>query len=110
MAVSSAIGEKIYQLTGKSSFSKDYSFKDQIQKAAVSAMTNIAEGFERYSKKEFSQFLNIARGSFGEVRSQLYIALDLEYITQPEFVDAKEGCEIVSRHIWNFMKYLKESL
>ena len=100
--------KKIYRLSQSGNFSKNYSFKDQIQRATVSTMSNIAEGFERYTRKEFVQFLNFARGSVAEVRSQLYIALDLGYVSQEDFRDAKEHCESISRHIWNFMKYLKE--
>lgn len=100
---------KIYALSRKSAFSGDFGFKDQIRRAAVSVMSNIAEGFERYGVKEFIQFLNISRGSIAEVRSQLYVALDLNYITNEEFADIKDDCESISRHIWNFMKYLKTS-
>ena len=89
----------IYSLAKKKDFSKDYGLKDQIQRASVSIMSNISEGFERYSKKEFVQFLNIAKGSAGELRSHLYIALDLEYITEKEFNRAKDQCEVVSKHI-----------
>ena len=64
---------------------KDYGFKDQIQRAAVSVMNNIAEGFERMGNKEFRKFLFISKGSCGEVRSMLYLALDLRYISQNEF-------------------------
>lgn len=64
---------------------KDYGFKDQIQRAAVSVMNNIAEGFERRSNKEFIQFLYIAKGSCGEVRSMLVLALELNYIDKSEF-------------------------
>jgi len=64
---------------------KDYNFKDQIQRAGVSVMNNIAEGFERKSDKEFKQFLFIAKGSCGEVRSMLYLAKDLEKITKANF-------------------------
>jgi four helix bundle protein len=77
--------KEIYLITNKSSFVKDYGLSSQIQRAAVSIMSNIAEGFERGTNKEFIHFLYIAKGSAGEVRSQLYIALDLEYITKEEF-------------------------
>lgn len=63
---------------------KDYGFRDQIQRASVSIMNNVAEGFERCSDKEFRQFLFIAKGSAGEVRSLLYLAEDLEYISRTE--------------------------
>ena len=74
----------IYKLTSKSKFSKDYGFKDQIQRAAISIMNNIAEGFERDSNTEFIRFLIYSKGSAGEVRSMLYIAKDLEYINKNE--------------------------
>jgi len=64
---------------------KDYSFKDQIQRASVSVMNNIAEGFERKSDKEFKQFLFYAKGSCGEVRSMLYLAKDLGKINKTDF-------------------------
>jgi len=64
---------------------KDYSFKDQILRAVLSIMNNIAEGFERMSNKDFKNFLFIAKGSCGEVRSMLYIALERRYITEQEF-------------------------
>lgn len=101
--------KEIYRLSKKGEFSRDFGFRDQIRKAAVSVMSNIAEGFERFGKKEFIQFLNISRGSVAEVRSQLYIASDLEYVSEEDFVSAKEKCEIISRQIWNFMKYLKSN-
>jgi four helix bundle protein len=66
-------------------FNKDYSFKDQVQRASVSIMNNIAEGFERKGDKEFKNFLFIAKGSCGEVRSMLYLALKLMYINQEQF-------------------------
>ena len=77
----------VYQITSKSSFSKDFGLKDQIQHAAVSIMTNIAEGFERDNNKEFIRFLIYSKGSAGEIRSLLYVALDLKYISEKEFED-----------------------
>lgn len=71
---------EIYRITNKDEFAKDFGLKDQIRRAAVSIMSNISEGFERGSDKEFNQFLNYARGSSAEVKSQLYIASDLGYI------------------------------
>jgi four helix bundle protein len=65
--------------------SKDFGVKDQIQRAAVSVISNIAEGFERKSNKELSHFLFIAKGSCGEVRSMLYLALELKYISEKDF-------------------------
>ena len=73
---------EIYTLSKATKFSKDFGLRDQMQRAAVSIMSNIAEGFERGGNQEFVQFLYIAKGSCGEVRSQLYIALDQEYVDQ----------------------------
>lgn len=75
----------IYQLTNKDMFSKDYGMKDQIRRASVSVMANIAEGFDCESKVEFARFLGIARRSAVEVQSLLYAALDTEYINQNDF-------------------------
>ena len=75
----------IYQLTNKEKFSKDYGMRDQIRRASVSVMNNIAEGFDCESKVEFARFLGIARRSAVEVQSLLYAALDVEYIDQAQF-------------------------
>ena len=72
----------IYKVTNGKEFSRDFGLRDQIQRAAVSIMSNIAEGFERAGRAEFHQFLVIAKGSCAEVRSQLYIALDIGYISK----------------------------
>ena len=75
----------IYQETTKGEFSKDYDLRNQIRRASISIMANIAEGFGRHSDKEFANFLNIAHGSAYEVQSHLYIAFDLNYINQETF-------------------------
>jgi len=85
---------------------KDYAFRDQIQRAAVSVMNNIAEGYERKGNKEFSKFLYIAKGSCGEVRSMLYLALRLKYITQEKFDKFYAESESISRMLSNFIKKL----
>lgn len=76
---------QIYLLTKKEPFSKDYGLREQIQRASVSIMSNLAEGFERGSSAEFHQFLVIAKASCAELRSQLYVALDIGYIPQEDF-------------------------
>ncbi len=85
---------------------RDFSFKDQIERAVVSISNNIAEGFERKSNKEFNQFLHIAKGSCGEVRSMLYIALDLGYINQTKFDDLCNKSFEISKIISGLIKTL----
>ena len=75
----------IYAVTSNGSFSKDYGLRDQIRRAAVSAMSNVSEGFERGSLNEFHQFLVIAKASCAEVRSQLYVVLDAGYLDENSF-------------------------
>jgi four helix bundle protein len=75
----------IYSVTGKGRFERDFGLKDQIRRAAVSIMSNLAEGFERGRPTEFHQFLSIAKGSCAELRSQLYVALDVGYLDQSIF-------------------------
>ena len=77
--------KQIYLLTRKEKFSRDFGLRDQIQRASVSIMSNLAEGFERGGRAEFQQFVVIAKGSCAEVRSQLYVALDVEYISKQQF-------------------------
>ena len=91
---------RVYALTRKPAFSKDFGLASQIQRASVSVMSNIAEGFERSGNKEFAQFLSIAKASAGEVRSQLYLAKEIGYIDAAEFAEvcdlAVEAARIVS--------------
>jgi four helix bundle protein len=75
----------IYRVTSEGRFSRDFSLRDQIRRAAVSSMSNIAEGFERGRPAEFHQFLSIAKGSCAELRNQLYVALDVGYLPQQTF-------------------------
>jgi len=94
-----ALTRDIYLATRQGAFAKDFGLSSQIQRAAVSVMSNIAEGFERGSRGEFHQFLSIAKASCAELRSQLYVALDIGYLDQPQFEtllgDAKELGRIV---------------
>ena len=75
----------IYQITREGKFSKDFGLSGQIQRAVVSIMSNISEGFERYAQKEFHQFLSMGKASCAEVRSQLYVAFDIGYLDQSQF-------------------------
>ena len=88
---------------------KDYGFKDQMQRAAISTMSNIAEGFDRGTNKEFVQFLVIARGSVSEVKSLCYAALDLGYLSESSFADICKRCISLSNMINGFIRYLKNS-
>jgi four helix bundle protein len=90
---------RIYELTRQGSFAKDFGLKDQIQRAAVSVMSNIAEGFERGGRAEFHQFLSTAKASCAEVRSQLYVALDAGYVSHSEFDQVRSLAEEFSRII-----------
>ena len=100
---------EVYRLTKDSKFSKDFDLSRQIQRAAVSIMSNIAEGFERGGNQEFMQFLYIAKGSCGEARSQLYVALDQSYVTQKAFEELTKSFKRLSIMISNFIAYLKRS-
>lgn len=97
----------IYRLSEQGSFARDYGLKDQIRRASVSAMSNIAEGFESRTDMQFINYLGHAKGSSGEVRSQLYVALDLKYISQEQFAEAYEFADKTSRQISRFMDYLE---
>lgn len=86
--------------------SKDFGFKDQIQRAAVSIMNNIAEGFARKGNKEFKRFLHIARGSCAEVKSMLYLAFRLEYIGKKDFETLRSSTDEVSKMLYGFIAKL----
>jgi len=99
----------IYSHAGTGSFAKDFGLKDQIQRAAVSVMANVAEGFDRGGDKEFNQFLSISKGSCGEVKSHLYVALDQQYINPAQFNALYNSADEVGRLLAGFMTYLKQS-
>ena len=99
----------IYAVTKQQAFAHDFGLRDQIRRAAVSIMSNIAEGFERDGRTEFIQFLSIAKASAGEVQSQLYIALDQEYVTPEQFDKGYSLCDETMRLIGGFIAYLRKS-
>lgn len=99
----------IFDLSSRQEFSKDFTLVNQIRRSSISIMSNIAEGFERGGDKEFVNFLSIAKGSCGEARSQIYIALDRNYITQTEFNSAYRKLNETGKLIGGFMNYLKQS-
>jgi len=96
----------VYRISGKGKFGKDFGLRDQIRRASVSVMANIAEGFERCSDKEFQHFLYMAKGSAGEVRSHLFVAMDLGYVTADEFHALRSKAEIASKALSGFIRYL----
>lgn len=86
---------------------RDYSFRDQFQRASVSIMNNIAEGFERQSNREFAKFLFIAKGSCAEVRSMCYLAFDINYISKEQFDSLSNDSIEISRIIQGLIKSIK---
>ena len=99
---------KVYRLTKKSGFTKDYGLKRQIQDAAGSSMHNIAEGFDSETNAEFIRFLRYAKRSCTEVQSELYVALDEEYISPNEFKDVYEQVRRTRAAVRGFINYLKK--
>ena len=99
----------VYQASGKGSLARDFGLRDQMRSASVSIMSNIAEGYERGGTKEFLQFLSIAKGSAGEVRSQLYVALDEDYLTKNVFEELSSHAREISRMLTGLMTYLRNS-
>ena len=99
----------VYAMTRCGDFSKDYGLKDQIQRAAVSICSNIAEGFERRGNKDFINFLWIAKGSSAEVCSQLYNARDLGYITEEKFKNMYDSAKQIGGMLFNLITVLSSS-
>lgn len=97
----------VYRLTQNERFSKDFGLKDQIRRASVSIVSNIAEGFESQTQNTFIDYLGRAKASAGEVRAQLYLALDFEYMTKPEFDEAYELGLTCSKQLTRFIQYLR---
>ena len=101
--------QRIYHLTKNEDFAKDFGLRDQIRRAAVSIMSNIAEGFERGGNQEFVQFLYVAKASCGEVRSQIYVALDQNYVANIEVGELTKSFKRLSSMISNLTTYLRKS-
>ena len=99
----------IYEITAEGQFSIDYGLRDQIRRASVSIMANIAEGFGRRSDKEFANFLNMSHGSVSEVQSHLYVALDLNYIGQTSFTKLNNLLDEISRMTLVLAQHLRAS-
>jgi four helix bundle protein len=99
--------KEVYRMTNERPFRRDFSLREQMTRAAISTMSNIAEGFEHGSRKEFIRFLNIAKASNGEVRSQLYVAWDQKYIDEVTFESSRALLQTLSRRLSRFIGYLQ---
>ena len=97
----------VYELTSKSLFKRDFGLKEQIQRAAVSCMSNAAEGFDSDTKQQFIQMLSYTKRSASEVQSELYVALDRNYITKKEFEDCYKQAQLVRKLSNGFIRYLR---
>ena len=97
----------IYTLTDKGRFAKDFGLRNQIQRASVSVMSNIADGFESRTQAQFVEFLGRAKASAGEVRCQLYVAVDLKYLAEDQFAVAFDLADKVSRQLARLIRYLE---
>lgn len=103
------VAQEIYRLTADGMFARDFGLRDQIRRAAVSVMANIAEGFGRGGNKEFALFLGVARGSVAELKSHLYVAFDARYLDQSQLqrlLDAASHAEVL---ISGLLRYLAAS-
>jgi len=103
-----ALSALIYRITTMGPGAKDFAFVRQIREASLAIMSNIAEGFERDGNKEFMQFLSIAKASAGEVKSQLYVAMDGGYCTPPEFNELYALASEIGMLIGGLMRYLRQ--
>ena len=100
--------KEVYRVSNDGRFAKDYGLRDQLRRAAVSIMLNIAEGFARKTNKEFIQFLVIAHGSTAEVQSALYVALDQEYVSHEQFESLFKHADETSKLMMGFSNYLRK--
>lgn len=101
--------KEVYRISAEGSFARDFMLRDQMRRASVSMMSNIAEGFERSGTGEFIQFLAMAKGSAGEMRSQLYVALDQGYMTREDCERLSELAGDTAKMVMGLMKYLRKA-
>ena len=104
-----SLTQEIYRCSGSGAFAKDYGLRDQIRRASVSALSNIAEGFERNGTGEFLQFLSVAKGSLGEVRAQLYVVRDQDYLGAETFARLLTLTGETARLVGGLMEYLRKT-
>jgi len=100
---------EIYRVTNQGALAKDFGLRDQIRRASVSIMSNIAEGFGRGGNREFVQFLSVAKGSVSEVQAQLYVAMDAGYLTKDQFDQLYRLSQSTGNLIGGFIRYLTKS-
>ncbi len=98
---------EVYQLTNRGGLAKDFALRDQLRRSAISVQSNIAEGFERSSRKEYMLLLGVAKASAGELRSRLYTALDLGYLDERGFKKLRAEADHISRMLFKRIEYLK---
>ncbi len=103
------LAREVYAATRRGEFAKDFALRDQIRRAVISITSNIAEGFERGGTREFVQFLSHAKGSCGEVRSQLHLAHDVGYLNEEEWTRMHETCLEISKLLDRFSSYLRNT-
>jgi four helix bundle protein len=103
-----ALVRQIYEFTKKKKFSMDFELKNQIRRSAVSIMANVAEGFHRNSNKDLLKFLDYSRSSIAETLSHAYVALDQDYIVEPEMETLKQQADLVWKKINNLISYLNK--
>ncbi|MEK7211919.1 MAG: four helix bundle protein [Patescibacteria group bacterium] len=101
------ITKEVYDITAVGNFGRDFGLRDQVRRAIVSTSSNIVEGFEKNNNNEFIRFLRISKGSVGEVKNQLYIALAVGYITQETFEHVKKELDELANQIGSFITYLE---
>jgi four helix bundle protein len=99
----------LYAISNQGNFSRDFGLREQVRRAAVSVVFNIAEGFERRGDREFARFLSVAKGSAGEVRAQLYVALDQGYLNRIEFDRLSAASVEISRMVSSLITYLRRT-
>jgi four helix bundle protein len=103
------LSRRIYRYSARGDFSKDFGLRDQMRRSAVSVMSNIAEGFESRTRPMFLEFLGRAKGSAGELRAQLYIALDAGYVPESEFDEMRDLAEKISAQLSRLSAYLRSA-
>lgn len=101
--------KRVYLITDEGGLKRDFGLKDQLRRAAVSIPTNIAEGFERSSRKEYLLFLNIAKGSAGEMRSLCRVAFEVGYLSQRTYDDLRDAAVVISRSLFNQTQAIKRA-